>query len=50
MRQGTQSRYSVTAGGVQREGTVVYLWPIHVNVWQKPSNIVISLQLKIKYN
>ena len=32
------------------EGTYVYLWLIHVNVWQKPSQHckAIILQLKIK--
>ena len=30
-----------------REGTDVYLWLIHVDVWQKQYNIVITLQLKI---
>ena len=23
--------------GFKREGTYVYLWPIHVDVWQKPT-------------
>ena len=34
--------------GVQDGGTHVYLWPIHVDVWQKPSQYykVIILQLK----
>ena len=34
--------------GVQNGGTHVYLWPIHVDVWQKPSQYckVIILQLK----
>ena len=26
--------------GVQDGTTHVYTWPIHVDVWQKPSNIV----------
>ena len=30
-----------------REGTCVYLWPVHADVWQKPSHCkVIILQLK----
>ena len=35
--------------GVQDEGTYVYLWPIHVDVWQKSSKYckVIILQLKL---
>ena len=56
--QGTQSRCSVTTwrdgvgwefgGGFRREGTQVYLWPIHVAIWQKPSQYckIIILQLK----
>ena len=24
------------AGGLKKEGTYVYPWQIHVNVWQKP--------------
>ena len=33
--------------GFRREGTRVYLWPIHTDVWQKPSQYceVIILQL-----
>ena len=59
MKQGTQSWCSGTTqrGRVGREvgggafrlrGTHVYLWPIHVDVWQKPSQYckVITLQLK----
>ena len=41
----------VRVGGVkeEREGPHVYLWPIHVDVWQKPSQYgkAIILQLKI---
>ena len=35
-------------GGVQDRGTQIYLRPIHVDVWQKPSRYykVIILQLK----
>ena len=33
-------------GGFMRGGTDVYLWPIHVEVWQKYYNIVIIFQLK----
>ena len=37
-------------GRVQDGGTQIYLWLIHVNVWQKPPQYckVISLQLKKK--
>ena len=62
MMQGTQSQFSVTTerggmgrevgGRFKREGTYVYLWLIHVDVWQKPSQYckVIILQLKTKLN
>ena len=35
---------------VEREGTYVYLWLIHVDVWQKPTHYckTIFLQLKFK--
>ena len=35
---------------LKREGTFVYLWLIHVNVWQKPAQFCKSniLQLKKK--
>ena len=35
-------------GGFRMGGTHVYLWPIHADVWQKPSQYckVIILQLK----
>ena len=56
MTQGTQSQCSGTPGGVgwggEWEGASgwkghVYLWPIHIDVWQKPSQYckVIILQL-----
>ena len=37
-------------GRLRREGTYVYLWLIHVDVWQKPTQycIVIILQFKKK--
>ena len=58
MKQGTQSQCSGTTqrdrvgrkvgGRVQDGGTHVYMWPIHVDVWQKASQYykVIILQLK----
>ena len=35
----------------KREGTYVYLWLIHVDVWQKPTRFckAIILQLKSKF-
>jgi len=37
------------AGRFKREGTYAYLWLIHVDVWQKPTqhSKAIILQLKI---
>ena len=58
MMQGTKSRGSVinwrdgvgreVGGEYRREGTHVCLWPIHIDVWQKPSQYckVLALQLK----
>ena len=36
-------------GGLKMEETHVYLWPIHIDVWQKPSQYckLIILQLKL---
>ena len=38
-------------GRFRREGTYVYLWLIHVDIWQKPTQFckAIILQLKKKY-
>ena len=38
-------------GRFQREGTYIYLWLIHVDGWQKPTQYckAIILQLKIQY-
>ena len=36
-------------GRFKREGTYAYLWPVHGDVWQKPSQYFKAiLQLKIK--
>ena len=39
-------------GRFKREGTYVYLWLIHVDIWQKPTELckTIILQLKKNYN
>ena len=36
---------------LKREGTYIYLWLIHVDIWQKPTQYckTIILQLKIKF-
>ena len=57
MKRGTQSRCSQTTwkggvgremGEVRREGTCVCLWPIHADVWQKPSRYYKALIVKLK--
>ena len=35
---------------VKREGTYVYLWLIHVNVWQKPTQYCKAILLQLKIN
>ena len=34
----------------QEEGTYVYLWLIHVDVWQKPTQNYKALTLQVKIN
>ena len=60
MTQGAQIHCSITTqrGGMEwevgrrfrREGTCIHLWPIHVHIWQKPTQYckAIILRLKIK--
>jgi len=39
------------AGGrCKREGTYVYLWLIHVDVWQKPIQYSKAIILQLKIN
>ena len=35
--------------GFRIRGTHVYLWPIHANVWQKPSQYYKVIILQLKY-
>ena len=37
-------------GRIQREGTYVYLWLIHVDVWQKPTEYCKAIILQLKIN
>ena len=37
-------------GGLQREGTYVYLWLIHVDVWQKPTQYCKAIIPQLKIN
>ena len=37
-------------GGFEREGTCVYLWLIHVDVWQKPTQYCKTIILQLKIN
>ena len=48
MKKGSRSRWGGREGGSEW-GTLVHLWLIHVEVWQKPPQYcyVISLQLKL---
>ena len=34
----------------KREGTYVYLWLIHVDVWQKPTQFCKAIILQLKIN
>ena len=45
----SQAGYRITIRRTGEEGTYVYLWLIHVDVWQKPTQHckAIILQLKI---
>ena len=35
---------------IQREGTYVYLWLIHVDVWKKPTQYCKAIILQLKIN
>ena len=37
-------------GRFTREGTYVYLWLIHVGVWQKPAQYSKAIKLQLKIN
>ena len=37
-------------GGFRKEGIYVYLWLIHVDVWQKPTQHCNAIILQIKMN
>jgi len=37
-------------GGFRREGTYVYLWLIHVDVWQRPTQYCKAIILQLKKN
>jgi len=37
------------AGRFKREGIYVYIWLIHVDVWQKPTEFCEAIILKLKY-
>ena len=37
-------------GRFEREGTYVYLWLIHVDGWQKPTQYCIAVILQLKIN
>ena len=37
-------------GRFRREGTYVYLWLVHVDVWQKPTQYFKAIILQLKIN
>ena len=37
-------------GRFKREGTYVYLWLIHVDVWQKPTQYCKAIIIQLKMN
>ena len=37
-------------GRVKKEGTCVYLWLIHIDVWQKPTQHCKAIILQLKIN
>ena len=37
-------------GRLKREGTYAYLWLIHVDIWQKPTQYCKAIILQIKIN
>ena len=37
-------------GSFQREGTYVYLWLMHLDVWQKPTQYCKAVILQLKIN
>ena len=41
---------SGSGGMFKGEGTYVYLWPIHVDVWQKPTQYCKATKLRLKIN
>ena len=44
-------RQGLEVGGrVKREGTYVYLWLLHVNIWQKPTQYCKAIILQLKIN
>ena len=37
-------------GRFKKEGTYIYLWLIHVNIWQKPTQYCKAIILQLKIN
>ena len=37
-------------GSLKREGTYVYLWLIHVDIWQKPTQYCKAIIFQLKIN
>ena len=41
---------SEVGGRLKREGTYVYLWLVHADVWQKPTQYCKAIILQLKIN
>jgi len=53
VRGNGHQKHQLGVGGgreVNGEGTYVYLWLIHVDVWQKPTNYCKAIILQLKIN
>ena len=37
-------------GRFEREGTYIYLWQVHLDVWQKPTQFCKAIILQLKKN
>ena len=43
-------RWDGKRGGIKREETYVYLWLIHIVIWQKPTQYCKTIILQLKIN
>ena len=47
---GMEGRKWEVGGRRKREGTYIYLWLIHVDIWQKPTQYYKAIILQLKIN